>query len=270
MRWDEEFLQTAGRSVFGNAFYRNAGDGSFEEVSDAVGAENFWPWGLSAGDLNADGYLDVFIASGLNYPFRYGVNTVLLNERGERFADSEFILGVEPRRGGRTSKHWFDLDCSGEDAGEPQVCEKHELSGRVAVWAALGSRSSVIFDLDRDGDLDIVTNEFGDAPMVLVSDLSQRRSVSYLEVQLRGTRSNRDGLGAAVAVRAEGRSYHQVYDGVTGYLSHGLHPLYFGLGDADHVEEIEVRWPAGGVQRLAGPIGINARLEIVEEPSSDP
>jgi len=49
------------------------GAAKFEEVSDRVGAENYWPWGLSVGDLNADGW-DGFIASGMNFPYRYGIN----------------------------------------------------------------------------------------------------------------------------------------------------------------------------------------------------
>jgi hypothetical protein len=144
------FPPAGGRSIFGTALFRNDGEAGFEEVSDEVGVESFWPWGLSVGDLNADGLQDVFITAGMNYPFRYGVNTLLLNDGGH-FAESEFILGVEPRRQGRTSKPWFELDCSGEDADDELVCGKYELDGRVAVWAALDSRSSVIFDLDVPG-----------------------------------------------------------------------------------------------------------------------
>ena len=49
--------------VFGNSLYHNLGHGKFEEVSDRMGAENYWPWGPSIGDLNADGWDDIFIAS---------------------------------------------------------------------------------------------------------------------------------------------------------------------------------------------------------------
>ena len=71
----------------------------FKEVSDALGVENYWPWGPSVGDLNADGFDDVFITAGMNYPYRYG-QFADLNDRGQRFLDAEFLLGVEPRRGG--------------------------------------------------------------------------------------------------------------------------------------------------------------------------
>ena len=84
-------------TLFGNAFYRNEGHGVFREVSDQLGVETYWPWGVSVGDLNADGYDDIFVAQGMGYPFRYGMNSVLLNDGGQRFFDAEFLLGVEPR-----------------------------------------------------------------------------------------------------------------------------------------------------------------------------
>ena len=71
--------------------------------------------------------------------------------------------------------------------------------------AALGTRSSVIFDIDQDGDLDLVTNDFNSEPQVLVSNLAQRHSVHWLGVALAGTASNRDALGARVRVTAGGR-----------------------------------------------------------------
>ena len=264
MQWSEATLQSGGMSIFGNAFFRNDGDGTFTEVSDELGTENYWPWGLSVGDLNADGFEDVFIASSMNFPFRYGVNTVLLNNRGEGFLDSEFILGVEPRRDRRTARPWFTLDCLAADRGN-QYCEEFGLLGETEVWASVGSRSSAIFDLEGDGDLDIVTNEFHDGPMVLVSNLAEQTTARYLTVTLVGTESNRDGLGARVTVQTAAGSYVKVHDGQSGYLSQSLIPLYFGLGDADSVAEVVVEWPSGTRQVVSGPIDVNTTLEVREE-----
>jgi len=69
----------ARQPAVGNAFYKNFGDGRFTEVSDQVGVENFWPWGVSVDDLNADGFQDIFVAFGMGYPFRYGINSLHLN-----------------------------------------------------------------------------------------------------------------------------------------------------------------------------------------------
>ncbi len=193
------------------------------------------------------------------------MNSLLLNDGGKTFIDAEFILGVEPRREGRTATPWFELDCTGKDS-KHALCAGRD--GRVMVWAALGSRSSVIFDIDQDGDLDIVTNDFNSPPMVLVSDLSQRNTnLRHLRIVLRGTRSNRDGLGACVEVTAAGKKLTQVHDGQSGYLSQSAMPLYFGLGTAELVEQVVVHWPSGAKQVQTGPIPSNQQLVVVEAES---
>src|SRR5262249_54738813 len=138
--WTDAYLQGASNNIFGNAFYLNRGGGRFDEVSDAIGAETLWPWGISVADLNADGYEDVFITAGMGYGFRYAVNSVLLNEEGQRFYDAEFLLGVEPRPRGRLDKVAFVLDCSGADRARPECAGR---SGRQPVLETLSSRSSV-------------------------------------------------------------------------------------------------------------------------------
>ena len=67
----------------------SAADVRAQDPGDRVAPEMFFE--------SAHGYEDVFITASMNYPFRYGINTLLLNNRGETFLDSEFILGVEPR-----------------------------------------------------------------------------------------------------------------------------------------------------------------------------
>ena len=252
-----------GTSIYGNSFFQQDSPGVYREISEEIGAENYWPWGLSTGDINADGFQDVFIASSMNFPFRYGVNSVLLNENGERFRDAEFIVGVEPRRDQQSAVRWFTLDCDDAKDAEYWACEGR--SGQVEIWGAMGTRASVIFDLDNDGDLDIVTNEFGAEPMVLVNNLtSVSAKTRYLKVRLTGTTSNRPGIGARVELTTETGTYVQVMDGKSGYLSQSSMPLYFGLGDAGKIEEIRVSWPSGKEQVISEPGQINTMLEIKE------
>ena len=133
------------------------------------------------------------------------------------------------------------------------------------VLGAVGSRSSVIFDLDNDGDLDIVTNEFNSAPQILVSNLAQQRPIAFLKVVLKGSRSNRDGLGAVITVKAGDKSITRQHDGKSGYLSQSSLPVYFGLGEAQRVDSVEVLWPSGVRQVLDHPKVRNSTLEITEE-----
>ena len=131
--------------------------------------------------------------------------------------------------------------------------------------APLGSRSSsAIFDLDGDGDLDIVTNDFNSAPQVLVSDLAQRRPIHWIQVALVGTTSNRDGLGAIVRVRAGGRVYTKYQRRQVGLPLTERAAAVFGLGDADRIERIEVDWPSGRKQVETQQLEVNRTRQIVE------
>ena len=259
--WSESMLKGASNSIYGNAFYENEGNGVFKEVSDQIGAETYWPWGISVADLNADGYEDVFVTGGMGYPFRYGINSVLLNENGRRFVDSEFVLGVEPRKDNRIEKVYFTLDCSGDDKTNVLAYGRQ---GLVDVIGSISTRSSVAFDLDDDGDLDIVTNEMNDRPQVLISNLSEKRQIHYLKVKLVGTISNRDGLGAWVKVHCGDKTFTRYNDGKSGYLAQSSMPLYYGLGEASSIDRIEVAWPSGRKQTFTEAIPVNTLFTITE------
>jgi hypothetical protein len=261
--WKPEQFRAASRSVFGNAFFQNQGSGqAFAEVSAAVGAETYWPWGVTVADFNADGDEDVFVTAGMGYPLRYVANSLLLNEGGQRFLNAESVLGLEPRRGDPMLREAFTLDTAlPEDRRHPLAKGR---TGKVRVMGVASSRSSVALDVDGDGDLDLVTNEWNDAPQVLISDLSARTTLRFLQVRLVGTVSNRDGLGATVRVHCGSRVQTRFHDGKSGYLAQSSLPLYFGLGSDAAVDRIEVVWPSGRRQVRTGPIALNGTLELVE------
>ena len=269
------FPDGQGSSIFGNALFLG-GDAAFTDASGAMGVETYWPWGPSVDDFNADGWDDIFVTAGMSFPFRYQPNELLLNDAGRRFIPSAFALGVEPRQNGATEKKWFSIDCDGADKGhlycgvctKPDASEKgcHAEGGnKYSIFGTLSSRSSVALDLDGDGDLDLVTHEFNAPPRVLLSDLSTKHKVNWLAVSLHGTKSNRRGIGALVTVvLPDGRRLLKAMDGKSGYLSLSDLPLYFGLATADHAASIEVRWPAGNVQTMPGPVAGGKTVEIRE------
>lgn len=263
--WPEEFLLSDGRSIYGNAFYRQGADGKYSEISDEIHAENYWPWGLSYGDINADGFTDAFLTSSMCFPYRYCTNSLLLNHRGERFFDAHFATGIEPRSKDQQIAPWFALDFAETDNDNRL---RKSRTGDWVVWSATGSRSSVLYDFDNDGDMDIITNEFNTRPQLLRSNL-QESGVQYLKIDLLGTQSNRDALGAIVRVVTGGLKQSQVKTGASGYLGQSLLPLYFGLGEAETVDRIEVIWPTGRTQVMEGPVSTNQLLKIVEDASAN-
>ena len=246
--------------AFGNAFYRRTASG-FVEVSDKIGAETYWPWGVSVGDINADGFEDVFVTAGMGYPLRYGINSLLLNELGTRFVHNEFVLGIEPRPDNKVLIDYFTMECDGEDKGHP-FCQNQ--GGKVIVQASTSSRSSVLVDFDEDGDLDLVVNNMNDVPLMLKSDLAQKRKINFLKVHLRGTASNRDGLGATVKIVTPERTLTQFSDGKSGYLAQSSLPLYFGLGNNTNILRVEVTWPSGKKQVVAEGLRVNYLLDVTE------
>ncbi|MBC9868611.1 MAG: hypothetical protein F7O42_12170 [Opitutae bacterium] len=251
--------------IWGNAFFEGArgSDGMvYRENSDELGLENYWPWGVSVEDVNADGFEDVFITASMNYPWRYRPNSMRLYEGGRKFVEAAGLLGIDPREDEKTKVPIFIRDCATEYI-KLDCNGKHE--GMVEVFGSLGSRSSVIFDLDNDGDLDIVTNENYYYPQVLVSDLSEQKRINYLKLRFRGVANNRSGIGTKVVVALpDGQKLHRVYDGKSGFISHSDYPLYIGLGENREFSSIEVTWANGRKQTVPGSSVINRVLRIEE------
>lgn len=104
---------------------------------------------------------DIFIPSGMSYPYRYGINSLSLNDHGKKFLDAEFVLRVEPRKD--LYPLWFEIDCS--DPQERPAQEKLNSnvcvgeSGKSPVMAPRSKRSSVIFDLESKRDTYEVVQE---------------------------------------------------------------------------------------------------------------
>ena len=114
----------------------------------------------------------------------------------------------------------------------------------------LSSRGAGFDDLDNDGDVDVVVLNSRREPTILRNDSPNQGH--WLQIALRGTKTNRDGVGARVKVLAgDLTQVDEVHSG-RGYQSHYGSRLYFGLGKRQRVDRIEVQWLGGAVDVLKG------------------
>jgi len=203
--------------VFDNTFYRNDGGGKFTEVSQAAGLETFWPWGIATGDFDNDGYEDIFITAGMGFPFYYWPNSLMLNQGNGTFDDQADDCGVEPPPRGLYSPN--------------------RIKGQRA---ARSSRCAVTGDFDGDGRLAVVVNNFNNQPYYFKNIAPPKNWVEY---RLRGTRSNRDAIGALVRIHAGDRVMLRQVLASGGYLAQSSKTVHFGLGERTKIDKVEVRWP---------------------------
>jgi hypothetical protein len=215
--------------------YRNTGGHSFDDVTTQTGlgriSRLYSGWGLGFIDYDNDGWPDIFSANGdvddLKADSRQH-DTMFRNAGGTRLVDA-------------TSEMGKDFGFVGFQRG-----------------ASFG-------DLNNDGFEDIVVTSLGQKPRILMNRALNGND--WITLDLRGTRSNRDGLGASVKLTTgSGRVLYNYATTSVGLMSSKDRRVHFGLGVDTGIKVVEVRWPSGVVQRMEGPAA-NQILKVVEPAS---
>lgn len=121
-------------------------------------------------------------------------------------------------------------------------------------------RGVAVADFDRDGRLDLVVQNLDRSAVLL---MGAGEVGNWLQIKLEGTLSNRDAVGAVATVRIGDQIQVRQVAAGAGYLASSSQVLHFGLGDAERIDELEIRWPSGGRQLFKG-LSANQRLSILE------
>jgi len=201
--------------------YRNLGGGMFEDVTLTTGAgAGTLPhvtWGNSFVDFDNNGFRDIFIACG-----HLQVNVEEFDDTTTYMAQNILLM----------------------NAGDGKFIDVSNQSGD-GMKVILCSRGAGFDDLDNDGDMDVVILNSRREATILRNDSPSEGH--WLQVCLRGVKTNRDGIGAHIKVMAGDLTLIDEVHGGRGYQSHYGMRLHFGLGKRDKVDRVEVHWIGGQV-----------------------
>ena len=262
------------RHASGNSLYRNLGNGRFKNVSAQAGIEmGRWAWSSDAWDFDHDGYPDLYIANG----YISGPES----SRSSNGDISSFfwrqVVGKSPQNSLPSAKYEQGWNAINELIRSDATWSGYELNVFYAnnrdgtfseVSAAVGldfpddSRAFVLADLDHDGRLEIILKN-RNAPQLRILRNTMKDLGNAIVFRLRGTKSNRDAIGASITVEAGGRRQTKFLQAGSGFLSQHTKELFFGVGTAEGNIRATIRWPSGFSQTF-DQMPVNNRIDVQE------
>ncbi len=212
----------------------------FVNLAQIAGINNAgWSYGSQFGDLNNDGFMDLYVANGFisakkntSYWYDYSKVTGGNSSIIEDAANWPDMKG-KSQSGYEQNKIWLNL---GNGTFE-------DVSGEVCPYATYDSRAVAMADLWNNGALDVIVANQNNIPLIYKNDLGNQNH--WIELDLEGTLSNADAIGAKVVVKWENEKQIQTVTAGLGFASQNSHRLHFGLGKSKRVDYVTIHWPSG-------------------------
>lgn len=255
------FVEVFQQMASGNTLLRNKGDGTFEDVTWSARANPpGWFWGAGIFDFDNDGWQDIYAANGWVYNDPgTEIELDFLNNvvsKQDEYKTGKFF---NPDHFGQTSWHGWERNRYLRNNGDGTFIELGRPTGADLI---LNSRGIAVADYWNRGIVDVAVAASTDRHALLKNQIGDRRN--WLAIDLQGTKSNRDAVGARVIVKyGDRQAVREVMLG-DGYGSQNTLRLYFGIDDAEKVDQILVKWPASGIEQTFTSVAANQFLKIVE------
>jgi hypothetical protein len=238
-----------------NALYVNTGTGHFLEAAYLAGlAATDWTWSPRLEDLDNDGRLDLFVTNGME---RESTNTDLIARQSESDTAAERIQVMHD------SPVLAETHLAFRNLGNLQFENAGAAWGLDQKGVSFGTAFG---DLSGDGNLDIVYANYQGGVTILRND---NDTPHRAEVDLRGTLSNRFGIGAVIRIESALGVQVRPLVLARGYLSSSEPMVHFGLGNDTVIRSLTVTWPSGQVQTFEN-LGVDRRFTVTEPSTPAP